>query len=82
MSNNDAILEPPGINHPWVSAPQTIGSLATMNISLLFMREMEPGDFGYHRQEEGIQINLKKVIQLMGLQKIKANLTHHVQTLF
>jgi hypothetical protein len=82
MTNNDKIMEPPCINHPWVSPPQTIGSLATMNVSLLFMREIAKGEVGYQIQEERMQNNLIKFQQLMGVEKVKANLTHHVIPLF
>jgi hypothetical protein len=35
------------IGHPWAQSPKTIGSIATMYMSILFMRELLPEEDGY-----------------------------------
>jgi hypothetical protein len=35
------------IGHPWAQSPTTIGSIATMYLSILFMREVLPDEEGY-----------------------------------
>ncbi len=35
------------IDHPWAKSPTTLGSIATMYLSILFMRELLPNDEGY-----------------------------------
>jgi hypothetical protein len=40
------------IGHPWAESPTSIGSIATMYTSILFMRENITDDDDYIKQEE------------------------------
>ena len=35
------------IGHPWAQSPRTIGSISTMYMSILFMRDLLPEEDGY-----------------------------------
>jgi len=35
------------IGHPWAESPKTIGSISTMYMSILFMRDLLPEEEGF-----------------------------------
>jgi hypothetical protein len=51
MTQNDKLNEAVDLGHPWVSPLATIGSNATMYISIIFMKNLFEGDEGYSQQE-------------------------------
>jgi hypothetical protein len=46
------------MGHPWAKNPTTIGSIATMYLTILFMRYLVEEEEGYYQQEEIIKSNL------------------------
>ena len=52
------------MGHPWAQNPTTIGSIATMYMSILFMRFLVVDEEGYQQQELIIKINLEIMQEL------------------
>ena len=69
------------MGHPWAQNPTTIGSIATMYLSILFMRYLVEDEDGYQQQEEIIRANLQLFQQMNGEAILLSNLKHQVNTI-
>jgi hypothetical protein len=69
------------MGHPWAKNPTTIGSIATMYLSILFMRYLVEEEDGYQQQEEIIKRNLELLQELEGNKILLQNLQHQVTIL-
>ena len=47
MENEAYLQNVIDIGHPWAKSPTTIGSMATMYLSIIFMRDLLPEEDGY-----------------------------------
>ncbi len=61
LENNTKIMAKVDIGHPWASNPSTIGSIASMYMSILFMREVLPENYGYNMEEQKLLKNIQAI---------------------
>jgi hypothetical protein len=47
LENEEAPASTIDMGHPWARSPTTIGSIATMYLSILFMRDIKEGEDGF-----------------------------------
>jgi hypothetical protein len=79
MDSDEALAFPIEMDHPWAQSPQSIGSIATMYMSILFVREFQIGELGYDGQEDIISKHISVVKSEGVLNKILKNLVHKVE---
>jgi hypothetical protein len=66
------------IAHPWAAGPKTLGSIATIYLSILFMRDLNSDETGYDDQETRIQKCIDDLKKLKSFQVFERNLNHAV----
>lgn len=69
------------MGHPWARSPASIGSIATMYLSILFMRDIKEGEDGFQQQELQINKHYETILKKNICQVFNKNL-HHKVTLF
>jgi len=47
LENDEELASKINMGHPWAKSPTTIGSIATMYLSILFMRDIKDGEDGF-----------------------------------
>jgi len=47
LENDEPPATPIDMGHPWAKSPSTIGSISTMYLSILFMRDLRENEEGY-----------------------------------
>jgi len=47
LESDDPLATVIDMGHPWAKSPNTIGSIATMYLSILFMRDIKEGEDGF-----------------------------------
>jgi len=47
LENNECPAMAIEMEHPWAQSPKSIGSIATMYLSILFMKDVRDGEDGF-----------------------------------